>query len=91
MLETNLFMVFLKPLNEHNIRYMVTGSVAAMVYGEPRITHDIDLVLQLHAKDVSGFIGLFAPEEFYCPPQETIEAEAARAKNVHFNIIHHKW
>jgi len=26
---------------------MVTGSTAAMLYGMPRVTHDIDLVLKL--------------------------------------------
>jgi len=90
MLEANLFMILLEPLNKCNIQYMVTGSVAAMIYGEPRITHDIDLVLQLHAEDISDFISVFGDEEFYCPPRETIETEIARETRGHFNIIHHK-
>jgi hypothetical protein len=41
--DLNLFSLFTNPLNENQIDYMVTGSVAAMVYGEPRLTHDMGL------------------------------------------------
>jgi hypothetical protein len=47
MQEAELFLVFIRPLNDLGIPYMVTGSVAAMLYGEPRLTHDVDLVLQI--------------------------------------------
>ncbi len=90
MPDTNLFMLFLEPLNRHNIRYMVTGSVAGMIYGEPRITHDIDLVLQLRAEGVSDFISAFPIDQFYCPPQEVIKTELASQIRGHFNIIHHE-
>lgn len=69
---------------------MVTGSVAGMVYGEPRITHDIDLVLQLRAEDVSDFVKLFPIDRFYCPPEQVIKTELARQTGGHFNIIHNK-
>ncbi len=35
-----LFLLFTGPLDEAGMAYMVTGSVAAMVYGEPRLTND---------------------------------------------------
>jgi len=41
----NLFSIFVDRLNKHSISYVVTGSVAAIVYGEPRVTHGIDLVV----------------------------------------------
>lgn len=31
-------------LDHLDIPYLVTGSVAAMAYGEPRLTNDIDIV-----------------------------------------------
>ncbi|MCK5564765.1 MAG: hypothetical protein KAJ07_05925 [Planctomycetes bacterium] len=68
---------------------MVTGSVASVIYGEPRLTHDVDLVLELRAEEVSVFVELFPIEEFYCPSKETINAQIAREKEGHFNIIHH--
>ena len=86
----NLFLIFLDRLNEGELSYMVTGSVASIIYGEPRMTHDIDLVLELHVGDVENFIKLFPIEEFYCPPQGVIEAEVARETRGHFNLIHHE-
>ena len=32
---------------------MVTGGVAAIVYGEPRLTNDVDAVLELRLGDVA--------------------------------------
>ena len=39
---------FLEPLERLGLPYCVTGSVAASVYGEPRLTADIDIVLLLN-------------------------------------------
>jgi hypothetical protein len=47
MPEHDLFQVFISRLNTIDIRYMVTGAVASIIYGEPRLTHDIDLVVEL--------------------------------------------
>jgi len=90
MQEANLFLIFLDRLNKGKLSYMVTGSTASIIYGEPRMTHDIDLVLELDVANVQNFINLFPPEEFYCPPQEVIETEIARETRGHFNVIHHE-
>ncbi|MDB6030210.1 MAG: hypothetical protein JWM16_548 [Verrucomicrobiales bacterium] len=49
MLEANLFLLFARPLNRAGIRYAMTGSIAAIFYGEPRLTHDVDFVVFLNA------------------------------------------
>ena len=90
MLEANLFKVFTSRLNEAGITYMTTGSVAGIIYGQPRITHDIDLVVELHSEQLPQLLAKFAPEEFYCPPEEVIRIEIARETRGHFNIIHHE-
>ena len=90
MPEADLFLVFIERLNKSNLPYMVTGSIASIIYGEPRMTHDIDLVLELGADQIQKFINLFPPEEFYCPPENAIKTEVARKTRGHFNIIHHK-
>jgi hypothetical protein len=60
-----------------------------MVYGEPRLTHDIDLVLRLgRAFEPETFAGAFPPSEFYTPPAEVIRLEASRGQRGHFNVIH---
>jgi hypothetical protein len=38
MPEVELFLLFVRPLQRAGIRYIVTGSVAAIFYGEPRLT-----------------------------------------------------
>ncbi len=39
----SLFSPFLEPLERLGWPYCITGSVAASVYGEPRLTADIDI------------------------------------------------
>jgi len=36
MQEPNLFQIFISRLNRIGVRYMVTGAVAVIIYGEPR-------------------------------------------------------
>ena len=88
MPELNLFKIFTSRLNKLGVRYMVTGAVASIIYGEPRLTHDIDLVVELSAEQTEKFVKAFPNEEFYCPPIEIIKLEANRPLNGHFNIIH---
>jgi hypothetical protein len=42
MQDLNLFGLFTEKLLENNIDFFITGSVASIVYGDPRLTHDID-------------------------------------------------
>lgn len=85
----NLFEIFVVPLNQSGIKYMITGSVASIMYGEPRLTHDIDLVIFLIDKDVEKLRLLFPEENFYTPPEEVVRIEMSRSLRGHFNIIHH--
>ncbi len=39
-------------LERLELRYFVTGSVAAIYYGEPRFTNDIDVVVDLPAERI---------------------------------------
>jgi hypothetical protein len=88
MPEADLFAVFLERLNTCGSAYMVTGSVASIIYGEPRLTHDIDIVLELHSDQVPPFLKAFPETQFYCPPQEVIQTEVGRETRGHFNLIH---
>jgi hypothetical protein len=88
MPEPELFLLFVRPLNRAGIRYVVTGSVAAIFYGEPRLTHDVDLVVFLREADVEAMAKAFPAADFYLPPSEAIAAEARREQRGHFNILH---
>ncbi len=88
MPEVELFQLFARPLQQAGFRYIVTGSVAAIFYGEPRLTLDVDLVVFLSDKDIARLAGLFPPNDFYAPPPEAMAAEARREQGGHFNILH---
>jgi hypothetical protein len=88
MPEPDLIQLFAQPLNQIGVRYLVSGSVAAMLYGEPRVTHDIDFVVFLRPEDVAKLPEVFPAPEFYVPPANIIVIEMARERNGHFNIIH---
>lgn len=52
-------------LQDCGIEYMVTGSVASSLQGQPRSTHDIDLVVALREPDVASLMRAFPPPDFY--------------------------
>lgn len=85
-----LFKLFTSRLEAAGIEAIITGSVAATFYGEPRLTHDIDLVMLLDERSIRALVKVFPDEEFYCAPVEVIRIEARRRQRGHFNIIHHE-
>ena len=80
---------FIDPLERLGLPYCVTGSVAASIYGEPRLTADIDVVLLLQAQDIENLCAVFPEEVYYVPPEETLLAETQRTVPGMFNLIHH--
>lgn len=84
-----LVLLFTRPLEDAGLVYMVTGSVAGIVYGEPRMTHDVGIVLSLARDQVDEVRRCFPDDDFYTPPAEVIAVERARASRGHFNVIHH--
>lgn len=71
-------------LDEAGIAYMVTGSVALAAYATPRMTRDIDVVVEIDANDVDAIVETFAGECF-------LEADSIRRAALEpgmFNIIH---
>ena len=83
------FLIFTRKLHDLQLRYMISGSVAAIFYGEPRLTNDVDIILFLERDSAGRVPAAFPSDEFYCPPEEVIRLEAAREQRGHFNLIHH--
>lgn len=69
------------------ISYMVTGSTAANFYSVPRMTRDIDIVVELLERDVERFISLFE-KDYYLEPETVREAVKTRGM---FNLIHEEY
>jgi len=86
----DFFLTFIRRLNLTRCPYMITGAAASIIYGEPRLTNDLDLILDLKKGDVPGFVQAFPLEEFYCPPEDVIILEIGRPMRGHFNLIHHE-
>ncbi len=67
------------------IPYLVTGSVASIAYGEPRLTNDIDIIADMNEHHVTSLLAAFPADEFYVSKEAVIEAIHSRGQ---FNIIH---
>jgi hypothetical protein len=67
--------MFTQRLNTLGVAYMVSGGVAVIIYGEPRLTHDVDLIVVLDREHIARLPEVFPPAEFYCPPTEVIAVE----------------
>lgn len=80
---------FVEPLERLGIPYCITGSVAASVYGEPRLTADIDVVLLLRSGDIAALREAFPDSLYYVPPDETLKLQLSRPSRGMFNLIHH--
>jgi hypothetical protein len=72
-------------LERLGLRYLVTGSVATIYYGEPRFTNDIDIVAALPAARIAEFCRAFPAPEFYLSEEAVREAVRQGGQ---FNIIH---
>lgn len=84
----DLIGLFIEPLERTEIPYMITGGVASVIYGDPRFTRDVDVVLELRRLDIPRLAAVFQEDAFYLPPVEVLEEEAGRPQGGHFNIIH---
>ena len=71
-------------LESAGIAYMVTGSIASAHYSHPRMTRDIDVVVELQPDDAERIVAPFG-DEFDCQ-LETIRVAIER-RSV-FNLIH---
>jgi len=84
MSQSELLKKVIGVLNSMNIEYMLTGSIVSSLQGEPRATHDADLVIVIHDSDISRFVQSFASPQFVIG-QDTI-GEAIRHCSM-FNLM----
>ena len=80
--------LFIGRLEAIGAPYMVTGATAAILYGQPRVTNDLDVVLSLSDAARAALLRAFPEADFYVPPESVIQAEQARPQRGHFNLIH---
>jgi hypothetical protein len=78
-------MFALKVLDQLQIPYALVGSMASGVYGEGRMTADIDILIDLQPEKSTPLCQAFSPDEFYV--SENAAREAIRFRK-QFNVIH---
>lgn len=84
--DADLIDLFVVPLDRAGLVYMVTGSVASMLYAEPRFTADVDIVARLTAPE--ELRSAFQTSDYYCPPADVLAVEMARPLHGHVNVLH---
>jgi hypothetical protein len=74
--------------DELNIPYALTGAIGSSYYGQPRTTHDFDLVINLIAgkKQAQKILNSFH-QEYYVSEEAIIESVVYKTM---FNMIHHE-
>lgn len=85
MEQIELLRYALTALEALDIEHMLVGSMASMAYGEPRMTRDIDIVLNLAPEQVDSLCDTFPAPEFYVSRDAARDAVRRRSQ---FNIIH---
>jgi len=85
MEQSDLLRYVAEQIERVGLRYVVTGSMATVYYGEPRFTNDIDVVVDLPAGRVDEFCRGFRAPEFYVSEETARQAVNERGQ---FNIIH---
>lgn len=71
-------------LDAAGVEYMLSGSLASSLQGEPRATHDIDLVVDIRAADVSRIVAALSGPTVYL--DEDAVADAVRRRSM-FNLL----
>lgn len=59
------FTYIIEVLESLGIPYMVVGGFAAIFYGEPRLTLDVDIVVDMKPDDVGLFVKAFPISDYY--------------------------
>lgn len=71
-------------LSKNKIPYMLTGSIVSSLQGEPRLTHDIDIIIMIEKKDINKISNAFPGEHYYLDESTIKQAISDKSQ---FNII----
>jgi len=84
--ELEVLKIVARRLDQADLPYMISGSMAANYYTVPRMTRDIDVVIELNQADTDNFARVFQ-KDFYVD-KELVKHEVLR-KGM-FNLIHNR-
>jgi hypothetical protein len=84
MSQQELLIKVVDVLRALDIQYLITGSWASTLQGEPRSTHDIDLVVSLAVDKIDPLLKEFTGDRFYL---DRTSMQQAIAHQTMFNLL----
>jgi hypothetical protein len=78
MSQQELLVKVVRTLEQLDVEYMITGSIVSSLQGEPRSTHDIDIVVNLPLSKAPVLAGAFPQPDYYFDQEAVIQAVSAR-------------
>lgn len=84
MSQPELLKKVIQILDRAGIQYMITGYVASSLQGEPRSTHDIDMVVAIQSSKAGELAEAFPSSDFYLDVHSVIDAINEQSM---FNLI----
>lgn len=65
MAQQELLSYAIRTLDAADIDYMVTGSIVSSLQGEPRSTHDIDVIVAIRSHQIGSILEAFGRPRYY--------------------------
>ncbi len=84
MSQTQLLIEAVRALDEAGVGYLLSGSLASSLQGEPRASHDIDLVIDVDVRIVEALARAFGADPYFF---DEVAAEQALGSRLMFNLI----
>jgi len=84
MPQQELLKQVIQVLNKIGIEYMITGSTVSSLQGEPRATHDIDIIIVIQKSQAMKLIKAFPLSDFYLDEDSVLDAIDRQSM---FNLI----
>jgi len=74
VLQQELLVRVIHALNAAGIEYMITGSIVSSLQGEPRSTHDVDIVVAIEEKGIQELVTRLSSPYFYLDQDSMLQA-----------------
>ena len=84
MSQQELLKLVIQTLDGAGVEYMLTGSVVSSLQGEPRSTHDIDIVVAIKRSLAKKLVDAFPPPRYHLTRESILDAISHRSM---FNLL----
>jgi len=82
--QADLLIEVARTLDGAGVGYLLTGSFVSSLQGEPRATHDIDLVIEVDMRAIDALTGAFGAPRYYL---DAVAARTALGESGMFNLL----